>query len=84
MFTLRSFIAVALAAAFSFSSSLFVATDLSSPFSKAFRTFSSYASSFDIWFTFMQMISRGFATRNGGLQEIVVFFFHESYQAPSL
>ena len=75
MFTLRSLSAVALAAAYSFSSSPFMATDLSPPFQKTFKTFRSQASGFDIWLTFVQMASCGFAARNGRLQEIVVFFF---------
>ena len=81
MFTLRSLIAVALAAALSLSISLFVATDFSSPFSKLRKIFSSYASRVDIWFTFAQIISRSPAAWDDGFQEVVVFFLYEWYQA---
>jgi len=77
MLTLRSLIAVALAAALSFSSSTFVATDFSWPFSKACKIFSSYESSVDIWLTFLQMISRGFAAWNNSLKEVVVLLLNK-------
>ncbi len=76
MFTLRSLIAVALAAAFSFPSSLLVATDLSLPFSNASEISRSYASSFDDSYTSIQMIPRRLAARNRCLQEIVIFFIY--------
>src|SRR6266568_1355903 len=72
IFTLRSFTAVALAAALNFSSSALVATDLRVPFSKAERISRSYTSTFAIRFTLLHVVTCRFATRNHGLEEKVI------------
>src|SRR5688572_5654879 len=71
--TLRSFTAVALAAALIASSSAFVATDLSLPFSKAVRISRSHASTFGIGTTFLLVPCR-LAARNNGLVGISLIY----------
>src|SRR6185369_5997968 len=80
IFTLRSFTAVALAAALNFSSSALVATDLRVPFSKAERICRSYTSTFAIRFTLLYVVTCRLATRNYGLEEKVVNLFNKGDQ----
>src|SRR5665647_417239 len=80
MFTRRSLMPVARAAALNLASSALVATDLSVPLSKATRISSSYASIFGIGFTILQVVPCRFATGNDGLEEEVVFILDERHQ----
>src|SRR5665648_221512 len=80
MFTRRSLMPVARAAALNLASSALVATDLSVPLSKATRISSSYASIFGIGFTLLQVVPCRFATGNDGLEEEAVFVLDERHQ----
>mgnify|MGYP003541645654 CR=1 FL=1 len=80
MFTLRSLMAVARAAALNLDNSAFVATDFSVPLSNADSNSVSYASVFGILFTLTQIASCCLAAGDDGLQEVVVLFLDEGNQ----
>ncbi len=80
MLTRRSLMAVARAAALNLASSAFVATDFNWPFSKAFRTPTSYSSIFGICFTLFQIVPCGLTARDNRLEKEVFFLFDERNQ----
>src|SRR5215208_4852432 len=80
MFTLRSLIAVARAAALNLDSSAFVATDFSVPFSNADSNSVSYASVFGILLTLTQIVTCCLAAGDDGLEEVVIILLDERHQ----